>query len=132
MQLICILSARVRRIWIKQQLGIKSFRLPELRTHIIVKRRKPGWIRCAFQRFEVQLPYVHAIPVEPLQQNADMPFYLTMAFRILEVHELSPVELRILSERRFFAPLWMIRPNLFADMRQFQPCINKNGIAMAS
>ena len=63
--------------------------------------RERGGIRGAFERFEVQLGEIDAVPIEALIKalsNADR--HGAEAIRIGEVHQLAPVEVRVLQERR--------------------------------
>ena len=53
------------------------------------------------------------------------------AIAVLQVHELAPVELGVLQDGGFFAPLGMIVPELLADMRQFDPGVDQNAVPVA-
>ena len=53
------------------------------------------------------------------------------AVRILQVHELAPVELGVLQESRFFAPLRVIVPEFFAHVGEFDPGVDKHAVAVA-
>ncbi len=53
------------------------------------------------------------------------------AIRIVQVHQLAPVELGVLQNGGFLAPLGMIVPEFFADVRQFQPDVNQDRLAVA-
>ncbi len=101
------------------------------RPHVIVHRSESGGIACAFERFEVEFGQVDAVPIETLHHGAQTCTDGVDAIRILQIHELAPVELRILQQRSFFAPLRMLVPELLADMRKLDPRINQNAVAMA-
>ena len=50
---------------------------------------------------------------------------------VLQVHQLAPVELSILQDGGFLAPFRVIVPELFADVRQFDPGVDQDAVAMA-
>ena len=51
--------------------------------------------------------------------------------RLAQVHELAPVELRVLADGGLLAPLGMIGPELLADVRQFEPGVDQDAFAVA-
>ncbi len=53
------------------------------------------------------------------------------ALAIGQVHQLAPVQLGVLQDRGFLAPLRMIVPEFLADVRQFQPHVHQDRLAMA-
>ena len=53
------------------------------------------------------------------------------AIAVGQVHELAPVELGILQHGGLLAPFRMIVPELLADVRQLQPGIDQDALAMA-
>ena len=54
-----------------------------------------------------------------------------MTIRILQVHQLAPIKLRVLTERGLLAPSRMIRPKFLANVGQFEPGVYKNRITVA-
>ncbi len=82
---------------------------------------KRAWFPGAFRRFEIEFRQVDAVPVKAfdhlLQSGADG----LDGIAVLQIHQLAPVELRVLQCSRSFAPLRMVVPEFFADMRQFDP-----------
>ena len=53
------------------------------------------------------------------------------AIGVLQIHQLAPVELRVLLERRLFAPFRMHVPELLTHVRKLDPGVNQNALAMA-
>ena len=53
------------------------------------------------------------------------------AIAVLQVHELAPVELGVLQDGGLLAPFGMIVPEFLADVRQFDPGVDQNAVAMA-
>src|SRR4051812_10168882 len=53
-----------------------------------------------------------------------------MALRVFEIHQLPPIQLGILTGGRFFAPLRVVRPEIFTDVRKFEPNVDEDRIAM--
>ncbi len=115
----------------KQLLWIEPLLAFELGANIVVHWCKPRRIARALERLEVQLGYIHAIPIESSQQLVYFLLYRGMTCRILQVHQLAPVELGILPVGRLLAPLGMLGPEGLADMRQLQPRIHQNGVPVA-
>ena len=99
--------------------------------NIVIHRREAGGVGCAFERFEIELGNIDAIPIEALQQIPDFARNFTMTIRVLQIHELAPIELRVLPDGGLFAPSGMIRPEFFADVRKLEPGVDQNGVAMA-
>ena len=48
-----------------------------------------------------------------------------------QVHQLAPVQLGVLKQRGFFAPLRMLLPELVADVRQLKPGVDQDAVAVA-
>ena len=103
----------------------------ELGAHVVVHGREAGGIREAFERFEIQLGEVDAIPIEAPDQVLDAGGGGAEAIAIGEVHELAPIELGVLQDGGFFAPLGMIVPELLADVRQFEPGVDQDAVGVA-
>src|SRR5438067_1299557 len=105
---------------------------PKLGAYIIVHRREPGGIARSFERFEIEFGKIGAVPVEALQHLPQPGPNYRGTIPILKVHELAPVELCILQDSGFLAPLRMIAPEFFTHMRQLDPCVHQHSMAMAS
>ena len=96
------------------------------RTSSFMGVKRAGFA-CAFERFEIQLGQVHAVPIEAVDQIAARPATTAReAVAIGQVHQLAPVELRVLQQRGLLAPLGMIVPELLADVRQFEPGVDQD------
>ena len=100
-------------------------------ANVVVHRREPRRVRSALERFEVEFREVDAVPVEALDHLFEAGADGFDAVAILQVHELAPVELRVLQDGGLLAPGRMVVPELLADVRQFDPGIDENAVAMA-
>jgi len=103
----------------------------EFGADIVVERREARGVVDAFERFEIEFGEIEAIPVEAVRERVDTTFDFSGAVAIGEVHELAPVEVGVLEEGGFFAPFGMIVPELFGDVREFDPGVDEDGAAMA-
>ena len=54
------------------------------------------------------------------------------ALAVAQVHELSPVQVRVFEQGGLLAPFRVIRPELLADVRQLQPGVDQDPAAMAA
>ena len=115
----------------EQRGGIVALLHAERAPDVVVHGREPCRIRHPFERFEVELREVHAVPVEALDERPDTARRLAEAVAVGEIHELAPVELRVLKDRGFLAPLGMIVPEALADVGQLEPGVDQDGAAMA-
>ena len=115
----------------QSSIGIPAGLRAEFRANVVVHGRETGGVAGAFERFEIELGEIDAIPVEALHHLFETGANGRGAVAVLQVHELSPVELGVLQDGGFFAPLRMIVPELFADVRQFDPGVDQNAVAMA-
>src|SRR5689334_7262277 len=84
--------------WFKQNKRIDSRRPLEFRAYVVIHGRKTAGVADAFERLEIQLGQVDAVPVEA-------PGKLLHAIRngaktctIRKIHQLAPVEMRILKD----------------------------------
>src|SRR5947209_3390250 len=84
-------------------------------TNLPVHWRNPRRVTRTLQRFEIQLRQAHTVPVEPVRQSFEPLANGRGAFRILQVHQLSPVKLSVLRNSRLLPPFRMIGPELLAD-----------------
>ena len=101
----------------------------ELRAHVVVHRREARGIAHAFERFEIQLGEVDAIPIESARSTPSRPptprGSSRDSSRFISLRQSS---LRVLQHRRLLAPLGMVVPELLAHVRQFQPCVDQDAL----
>src|SRR5690348_12347241 len=119
-----MVPSRIGRARIEKQLWIESTDSFELLADIIVHGCEPRRVRSSLERFKVQFGDIYAIPVEFAKQPADFFLHFTTAIRVLQVHQLAPIQLCVLAQGRPLTPCRMIRPKLLAHMRELEPRIN--------
>ena len=68
----------------------------------------------------------------PLHQSTHALSHGLSAIGVGQIHQFAPIQVGILANRRLLAPLGVPGPKQFADVRQFQPRVNQNGVSMAS
>ena len=113
-------------------IGSNPAELAELGAHVVVHRREARRILDALRAIRNTAPPDSRRPNRSGRSARAAPCdTAAKAVAIGQVHQLAPVELRVLQQRRLFAPLRMIVPELLADVRQFQPCVNQDRLAMA-
>ena len=115
----------------KQLDRVEAVESLELVANVLVHGREAGRVGGAFERFEVQLSQIDAVPIEAADQLLHPLRNGGEAIGIVQVHQLAPVQLRVLQDGGFLAPLGMRIPKLLADMRQFEPHVNQDRFAMA-
>ncbi len=99
--------------------------------HVAVHGREPRRVRGAFERLEIQLRKIHAVPVKAAEQTAHAGRGRGEAVAVRQVHQLAPVQVRVLKHGRLLAPLGMLIPEAFADVRRLQPRVYENGVPAA-
>ena len=124
-------ARRLVRARAEQFQRVEARLLPELRAHVGVHRREAARVGDPFQRLEVQLGQIDAVPIEAADQRAHAGADRAEALAIGQVHQLAPVQLRVLQHGGLLAPLGMIGPELLADVRQFEPGVHQDAFAMA-
>ena len=85
----------------------------------------------AFERFEVQLGEIDAVPIEAGGKLLESEGDGLGAVGAGEVHELAPIEVGVLADGGLLAPLGMIVPEAFADVRQLDPGVDQDAVAVA-
>ena len=111
--------------------GSKPASLLEQRAHVGVHRREAAGVGDALERFEIQLGQIDAIPIEAADQVAHSRADRAEALAIGQVHQLAPIQLRVLQHGGLLAPFRVIGPELLADVRQFEPGVHQDALAMA-
>src|SRR5262249_51687203 len=102
----------------------------ELGAHGRVHRSEPGRVGDALEGLEIELGEIDAVPIEAADEAAHTAGDLAETLAVSEVHELAPIQLRVLENGGLFAPLGMIDPELFADVRQLEPRVDENPFAV--
>jgi len=73
---------------------------------------------------KVELGEVDTVQSKRATKVADAGADGLEALAVGEVHQLAPIEMRVLADGGFLPPFGVIGPELFADMREFEPGVD--------
>ena len=111
--------------------GVEAVGGFEFAAHVVVHGGEAGGVAGAFERFEIKLGEIDAIPIEAADEVFDSGGGSAEAIAIGQVHELAPIELGVLQKGGFFAPLGMRGPEFTADVGQLDPGVNQDAVTVA-
>ena len=103
-------ARRVVRARAEQLARIEARLLLEQRAHVGIHRREAARVGDALQRFEIELGQIDAVPIEAADRRAHSGADRAEALAIGQIHQLAPIQLRVLQHGGLLAPLRDDRP----------------------